>query len=183
MQRIALSIAAFSLTCCSLKAAEPVGRIEQRVIKEMVPQVVGMIGHLGRGEIDKARGTFTKYSLAKPKTGQTRTGPFGEQAKWNATFGALVQTKPDFESVELVGVQKMSTQAFRISLIAHARYGPVMFTCRAFAYRGKLYAVSLHYESNWDRNEMRIATIKNKLSKVYPIRAAQTAKTKSAVNK
>lgn len=183
MQRIALSIAAATLICGSLNAAEPSGKIEQQVIKELVPQVVGMIGHLGRGEIDKARGTFTKYSMSKPKTGPTRTGPFGEQAKWNATFGSLAQTKPEFESVELIGVQKLSTQAFRISLIAHARYGPVMFTCRAFAYRGKLYAVSLHYEANWDRNEMRIAMIKNKLSKVYPIRAAQTAKNKSATKK
>lgn len=179
MKGISATALAFSFLPCihsSAADAEPKTVVEKRIVKEMVPKFVDTIAHLGRGEADEAVDLFRSMMPRKQTPDKKEDGPFGTHARWAATFQPLAKLRPDFESVELVGMQKVSGQAYKLTLVSHGKYGPCLFQFRVFTYRGKLYSSNLHFDTNWPRIETQIATIKNRYSKTYRIAPARTAK-------
>lgn len=178
----ALLIPVLFVAAGSVEGADgQLSKIDNRLIKEIVPHTVAIIEKLGEGETDKAIVIVEK--LAGRKLSSTG-GPFGdERSKWQRLFNRFATAKPRFESVELVGIQHISSQAHKISLVGHGMTGPMLFQFRVFEYQGKLQLTNVHFDGAWDRIEFRVATIKHRMSRKYPIANVETAEKQGAARK
>jgi hypothetical protein len=147
----------------------------ERIEKQIVPKLVSAVGELGNGRIDAA---LEKFQEMMGRKFQKTTGPFGQDERevWQKMFTMFPNTPPRFECVDLIGTQAVSTQAFKITVVAGGKQGPILFQFRLFEYRGKVCLVSVHFDSNWNRIEMAVAAIKTKRYTRYPLPVEQTAK-------
>ena len=140
-----------------VKSAEVDPATNSRVEKQVVAKLVTAIGDLGNGRIDAA---LDKFQAMLGRKFQKTTGPFGQDERdvWRKMFALFVKTPPKFESVDLIAVQPISTQSFRISMVGNGERGPVMFQFRAFEYHGKFQLANVHFDSNWGRMETLVET-------------------------
>lgn len=171
MQRIALSglfVAIAATGAASVRADDDAGR--KKLEKELLPKLVTVVATLGRGDTDKAIDQFE--SLIGRKFGDGKS-PFenNEREIWEKTFDFFAKKSPQFESVDLVGIQKLSSQAYKVNLIGNGKLGPVLFQCELFEYRGELKLATVRFEVNWPRIEQMTADVKEKLSTRYEIPA------------
>lgn len=159
----------------SARSADHSGDVVKRVETEMVPPLVEAIAQLGRGELDKALDQFETLIGRKFRTGK---GPFAnsERAKWQNTFVVLATNKPTFETVDLIGIEPISSQSCKISLMGNGSSGPVLFQCRAYLYRGNLRLATVRFDMSWERIEILVSRIEKRMKRSYPVKAAEAAK-------
>lgn len=145
-----------------------------RLQKEFVPKLVKVIDALGRGRTEAAIDQMEGLSGRKFK--KQTDGPFAsnERDKWEQLFAPLGKLKSAFESVDLIGIQHYSSQAHKISLMAHGSAGPILFQFHTYTYRGTIRLGNVRFDSNWDRMEFFVGTIKDRLDRRYPL-AVQSA--------
>lgn len=141
--------------------------------KQTVPKLVKILEALGKGQTEIAIDQMEALAGRKFKK---KGGPFGsnERAKWEQLFGPFAKLKSSFESVDLIGIQHVSSQAQKISLVAHGNSGPILFQFRMYAYQGKIKLGNVRFDTNWERIEFLVAAIKERIDKRYPL-AVQTA--------
>ena len=146
------------------------GRLE----KQILPKLVSAVGELGNGRTDKA---LEKFEEVMGRKFAKTTGPFGQDERqvWQKMFTMFPKTPPKFECVDLIGAQAVSSQAFKITVVANGRQGPILFQFRIFEYRGKFRLVSVHFDNNWQRVEAVVAAIRQKHFKRYSLPVEQTA--------
>jgi len=155
-------------------AAEPSETLPAGLQREMVPQLVEAIGMLGRGEVEQAVDHYEQMIGRKFRTAE---GPFGkdERGSWTKTFAPLGQSKLAFESVDLMGFQKISGQAYKICLVGNGKQGPVLFQCRVYEYADELRLANVRFDMNWERIELLLRTVEIKASRTYAVKVGQTA--------
>jgi hypothetical protein len=146
------------------------GRLE----KQIVPKLVSAVGELGNGRVESA---LEKFQEMVGRKFHKTSGPFGQDERevWRKMFVIFRKTPPKFECVDLIAAQAISTQAFKVSLMANGEPGPVLFQFRVFEYRGKFRLANVHFDSNWNRMEAFVGSLKQKRLKRYPLPAEQTA--------
>lgn len=147
-----------------------IGRVE----KEFVPKLVKAVGELGNGRVETALDQFQGMVGRKF---QKTSGPFGrdEREVWRKMFALFGKSPPKFESVDLITIQPISTQSFKISLIGNGKPGPVLFQFRGFEYHGTVRLANVHFDSNWARIEAFVASAKQKRFAHFALPAEQTA--------
>ncbi|MFQ5731187.1 MAG: hypothetical protein ACE5KM_04435 [Planctomycetaceae bacterium] len=166
---------AVAVTSSPAVAQSPAKAATARLRKQVVPKLVQILGQLGKGQTEAAIDQMEALAGRKfKKTG----GPFGsnEREKWQRLFGPFAKHKSSFESVELIGIQHVSSQAHKISLVAHGDAGPILFQFRLYSYRGKIKLGNVRFDSNWDRIEFLVATIKDRIDQRYPLAVQSAAK-------
>lgn len=156
------------------QAADTSAALTARLEKDLVPPLVTAIGLLGRGEVERAVDQFETLIGRKFRTGN---GPFAgnERASWIRTFAPLGKTKLSFENVELIGLQRVSSQAYRICLVGNGNQGPVLFQCRVYEYGGLLRLANVRFDMNWERIEFQIDRLDQRFGKKYAVKPSQTA--------
>lgn len=179
MQRIACGVFVLLVGAggTSVEAGGNANGLRQRLEKEIAPQLVSVIAVLGRGETEKAIDRFERLAGRRFKTGKT---PFekNERETWMKTFAVFRKQKADFESVDLIGIQQVSSQAYKVSLIGNGSLGPALFQCRLYEYRGTIRLATVRFETNWDRIDFMTSNLQERLSIRFAI-SAQTAKGKA----
>ncbi|GAB4138359.1 MAG: hypothetical protein Tsb009_06520 [Planctomycetaceae bacterium] len=144
------------------------GKFSETLEKKIVPDLVKTIGLLGYSNLDQALDQLDK-NFGPPA--ELRNTPQAQlaRAKWKQVFGPFGKTKMNFENVELIGLQRISSQAFSVILIASGNRGPMLFQCKVYEYRGKPKLIGLRFTSVWEQVEAKVATIRKPISKKYPI--------------
>ena len=152
-----------------------------RIEKEIVPKLVKTIGILGHGKTEAAIDSLHEF-IDQPLK---KKGPFAgaDRQSWRRMFEFFEKAKPIFESVDLMEIRAISNKAYRISLIGNGKHGPALFHYRMYEYQGKIRLANIHFDTNWNRIELHIATIRNKRYTRYTLPALQTAKRKKAAKR
>jgi hypothetical protein len=174
----ALSLSVVAALIASVAGPVHAGEVDPASIshieKQIVPKLVEAVGDLGNARIEAA---LDKFQGMVGRKFQKTTGPFGQDERevWRKMFTMFGKTPPKFESVDLITIQPISTQSFRISLVGNGERGPVLFQFRAFEYRGNVRLANVHFDSNWDRMEAFVAAATQKRFTRYPLAAEKTA--------
>ncbi len=142
------------LGVCSVEAEEKL-TTEQAVVADMKPeliQYVKIMEEFGNGKIDAALdllepelpGPFTK-----PK------GPFeiGTREKWREQFEILSKVNPQFESVDLIGYQPLSSAARKLIFIGNGKHGPILFRYRVFRYGDQWKISGISFQASYEAIE------------------------------
>ena len=152
-----------------------------RIEKEIIPKLVKTIGLLGHGKTEAAIDSLHDF-IDKPVKNK---GPFAGVSRqtWRQMFEFFEKAKPVFESVDLMEIRAISNKAYRISLVGNGKHGPALFHCRIYEYQGKIRLANIFFDTNWNRIELHIATIRNKRYKRYTLPALQITKRKKAAER
>jgi hypothetical protein len=90
---------------------------------------------------------------------------------WMKLFMQIGRLRLEFESYDIVGYYRVSSQSYFIYGTANGASGPVMFDFRVFRYRGRWHVHGFSFNvSGWDRKpEMHNDTVKLAIPVIYPL--------------
>ena len=167
----------------NLVAEKPAVVSDAQLIQLRIPELAAVIDLLGQARVDDAVAKLEELSGRKFKTAQD--DPFGadERAGWVNMFQRLAKRKPAFKHAEVVGIQSISSRAKKITFIAIGRTGPMIFHFRLFEYDEKFSLGNIGFHDNWERIELSVATIKNRVSKEYRFMTAIAKKSSKTAKK
>jgi hypothetical protein len=98
---------------------------------------------------------------------------------WMKLFLQIGRLRLEFDSYDIVGYYRVSSQAYFLYGIANGANGPVMFDFRVFRYRGRWHVHSFSFNmSGWDRKPvMHEDAVKLAVPVSYPLGVRPIAKT------
>lgn len=75
------------------------------------------------------------------------------RGQWMKLFVPIGRLRMDFETYDIVGYRRVSSQAYFLYGIANGANGPVVFDFRAFRFQGKWHTHGFSFRaSGWDRD-------------------------------
>ena len=91
-------------------------------------------------------------------------------------FGPFGKVKFSFESVDLIAVQALSSQAHKVILVSHGNAGPILFQFRMYSYRGDIKLGNVRFDTNWERIEFIVGGVKKRIDQRFPLAVQSAAK-------
>lgn len=97
---------------------------------------------------------------------------------WMKLFMQVGRLRLEFDSYDIVGYYRVSSQAYFLYGTANGANGPVMFDFRVFRYRGRWHVHGFSFNmSGWDRKPvMHADSVKLPVPVTYPLGARPIAK-------
>lgn len=127
----------------------PVANLPQGV-EEYYPALFQLIESAGAGDSEAIVAWFEQHLATDDKPADELI-PVDRRADWLAVFRALLTQKPEFESIDVVGFQPISSAACELLLVANSRRGPVLFRFGVFRHRGRWKTTAMTYTSAWEK--------------------------------
>jgi hypothetical protein len=145
-------------------------------MKDELPRVVGIIEAFGTGNLDAA---LDLVEAELPGPFPKASGPFDVdiRERWRQEFAKLAEIHPQFESVDFIGYQPISSASRTLVLIGNGKFGPIRFRVRAFRYQEKWRLSNLSYHGSWDQIEADNNFTRFPVPANYPLAAQPIAQT------
>jgi len=173
-----VGMAAVWFTSAQVRAESP-GKVPASQLQRLrTAEFAAVIDLLGQGRVEDAVNQLEKLSGRKFKTAED--DPFGvdERSRWIKLFTAMGKAKPQFKEAELVGIQSTSSKVKKMTFVAVGRGGPVLFHFRVYEYGGQYQLGNIGFDAKWERIELQVNAIKDRISHIYRFKSAVAEKTR-----
>lgn len=161
--------------------AEENSPVDVKVLDDMkneLPDFVQIIEEFGNGNIGSA---LDLVEVKLPRPFNKEAGPFenGARDQWQQQFAKLAELHPNFESVDLIGYQRLSTKSRSLVFIGNGEFGPVQFRIGVFHYDGKWKIQGLSYQASWKHIEEDTSFTRFTNPRQFPLVPQPVAQAKS----
>ncbi|MGH7127148.1 MAG: hypothetical protein ACREIV_01175, partial [Planctomycetaceae bacterium] len=117
-------------------------------LKDYMPRLVKLVELVGEGRIDDFL-ELTETELGREF--RTTDGPFGvdERVEYGRQLDPFRLKPPRFESVDFVGVRRVSSQAYAVVLVGNSVGGPIHFQFRVYRYQNEWRMLGVDWFTDW----------------------------------
>jgi len=175
--KLVTAVITFSMTLgtSSLAVAQPGSTPPQDVpafpvpaLRDFVPVLAKAVELIGQNRVEDSFNTL-KTELNPAFRSQGAHEKFRDS--WMKLFLQVGRLRLEFESYDIVGYYRVSSQSYFLHGIANGANGPVMFDFRAFQYRGRWHVHGFSFNaSGWARKpEMHKDAVKLPVPVTYPL--------------
>ena len=175
--KIATAIIAISMTQCLLPLAhaqlgnsdvDDVPAFPIPELRSYIPELAKAVDLIGQNRVEDSFNSLgTELNPAFRHEGAHEK--FRES--WLKLFMQIGRLRLEFDSYDIVGYFRVSSQAYFIYGTANGANGPVMFDFRVFRYRGRWHVHGFSFNvAGWDRKpEMHPDSVKLAVPVTYPL--------------
>lgn len=151
-RRLLLMFAAVCVLPGTLTAQEPskAPAFPVAELRDYVPKLARAIELIGLNQAEEALDALE----VQTNPGLPPEGVEKFKESWMKLFVPIGRMKLQFESLDVVAVDRVSTQAYEIYGIANGIRGPVHFDFRVYRYRSRWMVEGFHFRMSWDRDRV-----------------------------
>lgn len=175
--KIATAIIAISMTQCLLPLAhaqlgnsdaEDVPAFPIPELSSYIPELATAVELIGQNRVEDSFNSL-KTELNPAFRNEGAHEKFRES--WLKLFMQVGRLRLEFDSYDILGYYRVSSQAYFLYGTANGANGPVMFDFRVFRYRGRWHVHGFSFNvSGWDRKpEMHADSVKLAVPVTYPL--------------
>jgi hypothetical protein len=137
-------------------------------LQSYVPEIAKAVELIGQNRVEDSFNSL-KTELNPAFRNEGAHAKFRES--WMKLFLQIGRLRLEFDSYDVVGYYRVSSQAYFLYGIANGANGPVMFDFRVFRYRGRWHVHGFSFNmSGWDRKPvMHDETVKLAVPVSYPL--------------
>lgn len=175
MKSAALVAILLSLGMSSLAVAQPGNARTDDVpafpipeLRDYIPELARSVELIGQNRVEDSFNAL-KTELNPAFRSQANHEKFRDS--WMKLFLQIGRLRMDFESYDIVGYYRVSSQSYYLHGTANGANGPVMFDFRVFRYRGRWHVHGFSFNaSGWARKpEMHEDAVKLAVPVTYPL--------------
>lgn len=137
-------------------------------LRDFIPQLARTIELIGQNRVEESF-NMLKTELNPAMRSQAALDKFRES--WMKLFLQTGRLRLDFESYDIMGYYRVSSQSYFLHGTANGTSGPVMFDFRVFRYRGRWHVHGFSFNpSGWARKPaMNEHAIRLAVPAIYPL--------------
>ena len=150
MRTVALLL---GVICCCLTASaqDGVPKFPVPGLGDYLPKLAAAVRLLGENRVEDA---FLELDAETNPAFRSQAALDKFREQWMKLFLPLGRMRLQFESYDVVGYRRVSTQAYFIYGIANGAQGPVVFDFRSFRYRGQWHVHGFTFRAvGWEREQ------------------------------
>ena len=136
-------------------------------LQNFIPELARVVELIGLNRVEDSFNSL-KTELNPAFGNQEAHEKFRES--WMKLFLPTGRLRLEFESFDIVGYYRVSSQSYFLYGTANGTGGPVMFDFRVFRYRGRWHVHGFSFNVGWDRRpEMHADAVKLAVPVIYPL--------------
>lgn len=149
-------------------------------LRDYIPEIARAVELIGQNRVEDSFNSL-KTELNPAFRNEGAHEKFRES--WMKLFMQIGRLRLEFDSYDIVGYYRVSSQAYFLYGTANGANGPVMFDFRVFRYRGRWHVHGFSFNvSGWDRKPaMHADSVKLAVPVTYPLGARPIAKLDDSV--
>jgi len=156
-------VAAIAVAVCCLETVLAVGNVSAQdrefsvepefpipALSETLKRLSKSVGMIGQNRVEEA---FEQLDTQSNPAFRNPQAYEQFHNSWNKLFQPLGRLRLEFESFDVIGYRRVSSQAYFIYGTANGAQGPAVFDFRIFRYRGKWHVHGFSFRAaGWDRD-------------------------------
>lgn len=139
---VRMLISALLVTTFATWAQAEAPRFPEPGLDQAVGRLVEVIDRLGQAKLPEAIDALAP-TMSRPLSPTDRD-------RFLLTLAVFNREPARFESVECTAIQRYSSQACEVVLVAHGQGGPIEFRFRLYFYESRWRTMNIGFKSNWE---------------------------------